>query len=201
MSVNVKKLEREIKMVKYILKCCIFVFLFSFGQSFYNLALANSSSCVVHNNQVMSIRIGDPVDKLYEKFQCGYKLNDKIMYSSTRVIEIAKNNKHLFNFYVDQNGQIFLIDIFYCSTRENIGPGSTLDEALKVYGEGSIEPSDIGYFLTFENLKNILFLLNNELIPKELRDIPDDIFTEEAEKKILMIRNIKISAIRIISEE
>jgi hypothetical protein len=49
----------------------------------------------------------------------------------------------------------------------------------------------------FERSKKLSFLLDNSAIPKRLRNIPDDVFTEDQEKEILRLKHVRIKVIKI----
>lgn len=159
---------------------------------------ASSERCIIDDGGIHSIRIGDSVPKIFSVFESQYDIRDIKKPDYVRQISVLDKGKVIFEFSIDSGGKIFLIDIYgHCVTKENIGRGSTLFDAISTYGQGSLDPTDRGYYVFFEKLKGVLFLLNDDDIPKELRNIPDDALTLEEEKRILSIGKIRILAIQI----
>jgi hypothetical protein len=96
------------------------------------------------------------------------------------------------------SGRVFLIDSTErCATVEGIGPGVTLGRAQQIYGAGKTDPTDSGYFVWFPPRGQIEFLLDQRDIPKELRDIPDDVFSADNERAILGLSQARVSAVRV----
>lgn len=163
----------------------------------YNLPVASELN-IIRDRTIESIRIGDPSKNIFTFLKSKYEIKDIKNPRSARSILLISHGEKIIEFWIDSHDRIFLINIFaHYVTPENIGVGSTLTDAVKTYGEATIEPSDPGYFVMLEKLKNIKFLLNNNDLPKNLRNIPDDVFTSEQEKRILAIGKIRISAIQI----
>jgi hypothetical protein len=203
MNVYVKISEKENRVIaKHKLLCSLHIHILTSVLLLVSCAYASSDNCLFLDGKPLTVKIGDPVEKILGTFSYPYSINDVRKAKSVRQVHILEKDKTVVLFSIDSKGNVFLIDIYeQCSTKESIGPGSTLDDALKAYGLGMIEPSDMGYYVTFSNLKGIAFLLNDEDIPKELRGIPDDVLTSVEEKKILGMRHIRIVAIQIFATE
>jgi hypothetical protein len=104
---------------------------------------------------------------------------------------------------LDSGGKVFAIDVYDpgCTTDEGIGPGSNLSSTLRAYGEGKIDPTDRGYFVFFDRLQGIEFLIDNRDIPPKLRDIPDDVLQKAQEQELLSLENAKISMVEVVRAE
>jgi hypothetical protein len=163
--------------------------------------LANGISAedgLIKDKAIESVKIGDPGDKIFTTFKSRYQIIDNTKPGATRTIILFSDKQKAATFFVDQHNQIFMIEIYKgYQTQDKIGPGSTISQAIHIYGTGSITPTDVGYLMTFKKLNGIGFLLTNNDIPKEFRNIPDDVFTPEQEEKILSFGNVHISAIQI----
>jgi len=97
-----------------------------------------------------------------------------------------------------KDDKVFLIDVYALfSTDKNIHPGSILSKLLDTYGKGRINPTDAGYYVFFDEMPGIQFLINSKDIPQALQNIPDDVITEKQEKEILNLKKARISAIQI----
>jgi hypothetical protein len=95
----------------------------------------------------------------------------------------------------------FLIEAYdSCKTPEGVGPGMRLGDAQKTYGAGRLAPTDAGYLVSFEAKPGIQFLLDDAMIPGELRSVPDDVFTNEIEQRLMRMSSIGILAVRIHQE-
>jgi hypothetical protein len=163
-------------------------------------ALAQNN--LITNDGIEGIRIGDSANKILPYFQKPYQIIDKKEQHAARTITVLKDNRRILEFSIDDKGGIFFIDIrgVYV-TKDGVGCGSTIEDAIKAYGSPSLSPEDEGYLLYFERLKNISFLLNNKEIPKELRNIPDDVFEKKDQDRILKNKKIHIRAVKITKAE
>lgn len=158
------------------------------------LANANATkNNIISNGEIESIKVGDSVSKIFSVFETKYQIKKEYL-----TVKLLKKGKLIVVFDLDDHEKILLIDIYaHYITEKKIGCGSKLSDLIKTYGQGKIDPADSGYFIWFERQKGIMFLLNNEDIPKELRNIPDDAIKPEDEKKIMSLKNAKISVIRM----
>ena len=158
-----------------------------------------SSDCLINNQKINGVGIGDPAEKIFSTFQSKYKIVDEKRPHSLRKVILYKENRLVIQFEIteDKNKILFISVYDNCVTNENIGIGSMLSDAVKVYGKGSISPADEGYLIDFAGAKGLSFLLDNGDIPKRLRNIPDDDFTKKQEKEIMNLKNVKIKSIKI----
>jgi hypothetical protein len=157
-----------------------------------------SSKRFIDDGRIDSIGIGDQAEKILSAFGNRYLIQDVKAPRSAREIKLLDKGNLVIKFTIDDKGHIILIDVYSSyGTKEGIGVGSTLSDAEKAYGEGRVGPTDVGYWVTFEKLKGIGFLLNDSDIPSELRRIPDDVITKEKERQILGIGRARIVAIQI----
>lgn len=153
---------------------------------------------ISEDGAIESVKIGDSDEKIFSTFKTRYHVSEETDPRQARTITLSRNKKTIATFSIDGEGHIFFIEVrSNYRTVENIGPGSTLSEAIGVYGNGTVSPTDTGYLVTFEKMQNISFLLNNNDIPKDLRNIPDDVFTQDQEKRILDLGKARIIAIQI----
>jgi len=163
---------------------------------FTTQSLANNRT--IRNGGIHGVRVGDPAEKIFSVFKSEYTINDTKGTDSARLITLQLGKKNIAKFTIDTKGKIFLIEVYAdYVTQENIGCGSTLSEAISAYGKGKITPTDEGYIIEFQKKQGISFLLDNNDIPKELRNIPDDVFTPEQGKNIMSIGRIRILATQI----
>jgi hypothetical protein len=159
---------------------------------------ANAYELLIKNGAVNGVGIGDTKEKISTTFSAKYQIVEEKRSGYMPTINLYQNKKKIAMFSIADN-KIVYIDLYdNCITAENIGIGSTLKDALKTYGRGQLASSDQGYLVYFfEKVKKLAFLLDDADIPKELRNIPDDVITEKQEKKIFCLKNVKIKAIKI----
>lgn len=163
---------------------------------FTTRSLANSR--LIRNGAIHGVRVGDPAEKIFSVFKSEYTIKDTKKTDSARLITLQIGKRNIAKFSVDTKEKIFLIEVYSdYVTQENIGCGSALSDAINAYGDGKLTPTDGGYIIEFQKKKGISFLLKNDDIPKELRNIPDDVFTPDQERKIMNIGSIRILAIQI----
>jgi len=163
----------------------------------FALSISNN---IISNDGIESVKTGDSVDKVFSVFKHRYQINDLNNPHIMREITISEKGHRFLSFSIDSEGKIAMIDIYAkYRTRENIGCGSTLSSIIKTYGKGHIDPTDEGYYIFFDNskIKGVQFLLNNNDIPRDLRNIPDDVITNKNETKILSLGKARIVRIRI----
>lgn len=160
-----------------------------------------SNDTISTDGAVESVKIGDSAKKIFSTFEPRYQVGDATKPQCARTVTLSRDKNTIATFSIDGDGRIFLIDIRGAfRTVENIGHGSTLTEAINLYGGGSVAATDQGYLVTFEKMKNISFLLSNDDIPNDLRNISDDVFTPDQEKRILGLGKSRIIAIQISHE-
>jgi hypothetical protein len=158
----------------------------------------SSETTISSDGAIESVRPGDPASKIFATFKSHYRITDETKPGSARTLTLTVGDRPVVCFSIDGDSRIFLIDVSdVYRTMENIGNGSTLAEVRHVYGKGSVTPTDQGYLVSFPKLKHIAFLLRNEDIPSNLRDIPDDVFTPRQERRILSIGNARVVGIQI----
>jgi hypothetical protein len=183
--------------IKKYLFVLIFVFL---SCSPLRDALA-SNETISRDGAVESVKIGDSAKKIFSTFESRFQVSDVTKPQCARTITLSRDRNTIAVFSIDGEGRIFLIEIRgIFRTVENIGHASTLADGMNLYGRGSVTPTDQGYLVTFEKMKGISFLLSNDDIPNELRNIPDDVFTPDQEKRILELGKARIVAIQISHE-
>jgi hypothetical protein len=174
--------------------------IFFYAMLCMGMSPAIASSGLITQCGVNNIKIGDSTDKIYKTLMPKYKLKT-INHQSLKEIDVFKDKKRIMHISITDN-KVFLIDVYALySTEKNIQPGSTLDSVLSAYGEGKVNPTDIGYFVWFKDYPGIQFLIDNNGVPEKLRDIPDDVIKEEQEKQILNLKKAKISAIQVFCHD
>ena len=118
-----------------------------------------------------------------------------------RQLILFQGKTKVLTFSVTDAGEIFLIDVHAkYSTNEGVGPGSRLAHALETYGAGQLEPTEQGYLVSFASLRGVSFLLDGDDIPRRLRAIPDDVFTQNNEKALLSLGDVAIVAVQFYNE-
>lgn len=168
-----------------------------------NSALAQGGECVFDRNGLRGIKVGDPEAKIREVFAAGYKVAEQSSQSAQRRVEVFQfsSNEKLYSFSLSSDGSVVFIDIYApCRNSDGIGIGSRLGDAQKPYGKAKLEPTDTGYFVVFTRIPTVGFMLNNDDIPKKLRNLPDDSITKKIEQTILSMSHARISQIRIYPE-
>jgi hypothetical protein len=131
------------------------------------MAFGSDQNKLITSDGVDGINFGDPAQKIFTLFQKPYQIKDKKKPHSVRTISVYKKNHRIVLFSVDDKDKVLFIDIYGdYRTREGIGCGSTIEDAMRAYGAAKLSPTDEGYLLYFDTLKNITFLLNNNDLPK-----------------------------------
>jgi hypothetical protein len=161
--------------------------------------------CVVETGRVNGVRIGGPIDQALIAFQKGFEvLEEKPKQSlDPHVFRVREKStqKVWITFAVNRKSKITMAYVEGpCATKEGIRVGSTLGQAIRVYGAAQLSPSDLGYYVGFKKIPRVSFLLDNKDVPKKLRGIPDDELKAKEEKKILTYRNAKIVEIKLTTE-
>jgi hypothetical protein len=161
--------------------------------------------CVVETGRVNGVRIGEPIDQVMSTFQKDFEVSEEKPKQSLdpHVFRVSKksNQKRWITFAVNRNKKITMAYVEGpCATKEGVGVGSTLGEAIRMYGSPLISPSDPGYYVGFRKTPRVNFLLDNRDLPKRLRGISDDELKAKEEKEILGYRNARIIEIRLTTE-
>ncbi len=166
--------------------------------------------CEVQSGRVSSIRLGESIDQVFRAYQNDFEIVEVKPRTSTD--PLIPQGPHLFNvveksskrkwigFWVDEEKKILeaYITAGPCATKEGIRVGSTLGQAISAYGRPELSPADVGYFVGFEKLPGIAFLLNDSDIPKRLRGIPDDELAAKQEREIVSYRRARIIEILVM---
>lgn len=164
--------------------------------------LAYGQSCDIDADHIGDIRIGGSKAEVLAQLSSRYTVTEPKQQATVptliaRLHGDSSNSRPLVvvNFV---NDHAFLIDSYEpCVTKEGVGRGTTLERARQVYGQGSIDPTDLGYFVWFGRKKGVMFLLDSEGIPASSRGIPDDVLTPERERQILSLGKVRIVAVRV----
>ena len=166
-------------------------------------AYGNGDTCLFDSKGLASLKIGDPESKVREVFGSGYDTREHPGPMVQRRIEVRRStsSKNLYSIALGSNGEVMFIDILRsCKNADGVGIGTTLGVAKAKYGKAKLEPTDVGYFVIFDRMPRIGFMLANTDLPTKLRDLPDDSMSEKAESAILATSKAKFSQIRIYPE-
>jgi hypothetical protein len=148
--------------------------------------------------QVGDIRIGDSLNKITKQLKSNISIKTINKPGHIKEVILSQGPSTLMRLSVDSKDNVLLINVYAAySTSKNIYPGSTLSEVLAAYGEGKINPTDEGYFVYFDDVPGMQFLIDKNDVPKILRGIPDDVITERQEKQILSLGKARIKLIQI----
>ena len=166
-----------------------------------SLILSNSVWCApleIKGCRIDGVEIGSNVSELYSKMGKKYRLDSIKKTGMIERVVVIDANARIGEFQVTDAGIILQGEITAnFSAPKNITLFSKLGEILRVYGKGKIDPTEAGYYVWFKNLPSISFLINNDDIPKSLRNIPDDAFNNNYERKILRLKNARIKSVRV----
>jgi hypothetical protein len=169
-------------------------------------------TCLVESGRVMNIRLGGSIDQLSRISKKGFEIvENKPERPSTALVQ----RPHLFTlvkrssqqrwvvFAVDQNRKILEANVTGpCATRDGIGVGSTVGQAMKVYGKPDLTASDVGYYIGFPKLPGLIFFLIDSVdIPAHLRGFADDEMDLKLEKEILSHHKARIASVLLRTEE
>ncbi len=158
---------------------------------------ATDNGTIITECSVGDIKIGDNTATIKETLKSRYTIKIVDRPNSSREISVFKNGTVIMKLSL-KDDRVFLIDVYaQFSTSKKIHSGSTLTEVFNAYGKGKINPTDSGYYVYFDGMPGIQFLINNNDVPDKLRNIPDDVISEEQEEGILNLKNAKISSIQI----
>ncbi len=159
--------------------------------------------CVFDPKGLPQIKIGDPEQKIREAFTADYSVAERSTQGAQRRIEVLQlpSRERLYSFSLSNDGRVVFIDIYAaCRNRDGIGLGSRLGDAKKRYGNAKLEPTDTGYFVVFNRMPTVGFMLNNDDLPKKLRGLLDDSIDTKAERAILAASRARFSQVRIYPE-
>jgi hypothetical protein len=163
----------------------------------------NGGECAFDSKGLGQLKIGDPESKVRDIFASGYGITEHSGGIAQRRVEVRKSssNGKLYSFSLSNDDRVMFIDIFgACKNADGIGIGSRLGDARKRYGKAKLEPTDAGYFVIFDRIPTIGFLLENKDLPKKLRNLPDDSTSTKSERSILATSNARFLQIRIYPE-
>jgi len=166
-------------------------------------AYGNGGTCLFDSKGLAGLKIGDPESKVREVFGSGYDTREHSGQMMQRRIEVRRStsNENLYSIALGNSGEVMFIDILRsCKNADGVGIGTTLGAAKAKYGKAKLEPTDVGYFVIFDRMPSIGFMLANTDLPTKLRDLPDDSMSEKAERAILATSKAKFSQIRIYPE-
>ncbi len=157
--------------------------------------------CEVQRGRINDIQACDSIGKVFATgFQKDFEVTE-IYPNYFSAIEKSTKRKW-FDFSVDDHLRITTIDVEGpCLTKEGIGVGSTLADAVKVYGRPNVSPSDVGCYVGFKKLPWVGFLLSNDDLLENPCQIPDDEFTAKHERQVLKYRKARIVAIHLPVED
>lgn len=166
-------------------------------------AYGNGTECAFDAKGLERLKVGDPETKIRELFGSGYKITEHSGGMAQRRLDIGKSSsdESLYSFSLSNSERVIFIDILgACKNADGIGIGSRLGDARAKYGKAKLEPADIGYFVIFDRIPSIGFMLENKDLPKKLRNLPDDSMSAKSERSILATSNAKFSRVRIYPE-
>jgi len=148
--------------------------------------------------------MNDNIEMVFAAFQKDFSISEINRPHTVRYFEVTEKStqRKWFDFSVNEHNKIIIVDITGpCVTKEGIGVGSTLRQAMKAYGRPKLSPSGDGYHVFFKRFPLVGFLLNDADLPAQLRGIPDDVLTKQHEMEILKYRKARIVAIELSTEE
>jgi len=175
------------------------LFMVAFGLAAPSLAFA--AVCELSRNQVAEVRIGMSRKEVLSLLSARYAVADVAPRGATRRVEARprqnRSSHPIVTVEFDQD-RAFLIDSYErCVTREGVGPGLTLSEFQLRYGRGKLDPTDLGYFVSFARQPGVTFLIDNQDVPQSLRGLLDDVITPAQEGQILNLNKATIVAVRV----
>jgi len=161
-------------------------------------------SCVVRDDGVNGIALGQEIDSALAALKKDFVVVERLRKDSLDpiafLVKERSSGKTWFVLTVDRSKIVFLDIQGPCVTKERVGVGSTLGEAIKVYGRPSLSPLGGGYFVGFAAYPRLLFLLRNEDIPEALRGIPDDALSAKQTRTILAQSKARIEEMHLFSD-
>lgn len=183
--------EQPVKTIHYLMTALLL---------FVSAAYGNGNECAFDAKGLASLKIGDPENRIREVFAGGYDVTEHGGGIAQRRVEIRKasSKEKLYSFSLSNRDEVVFIDIFAdCRNADGIGVGTRLGDARKKYGNAKLETSDVGYFVVFDRMPTIGFLLEHRNLPEKLRNLPDDSMSAKSERSILAASATKFSQIRI----
>jgi hypothetical protein len=195
--------------MRYSIRSVRFLYIVAYACLVASQASYSQPMCLVHSGRVNNIRLGDSIETALHAFQGDFDIvetkperpSDPMIPQGPHLFTLVGKSNHQkwITFAIEDNRTIIEVDIRgSCKTKEGIGVGSTLGEAIKVYGRPLLDTSDIGYYVGFKRIPWVFFLLNDEDIPKRLRGIADDELAPKEEKEILSHHKARITEIRLL---
>jgi len=174
-------------------------------------ATESKPACDVQPGRINNIRLGGSIDQVFGAFGDKFEVSeakprqpaDPYVPRGPHTFDVTEKStkEKWITFQVNNNNKIILAYVTGpCTTKEGIGVGSTLGQAISAYGSPGLSPTDLGYYVGFRKIPRVVFLLSNEDVPKKLRGIPDDELAMKDEKKILANRGARIVEIRMMAD-
>jgi hypothetical protein len=164
----------------------------------------NQRHCKADADGIDGIKLGDSAEKVLRRYSNAYEVKDMSRTGAAREIRVTtKDNPHAWSIFTfEPTNSVMMIDsTFDCVTPEGVRVGKSLGDAIRAYGAPLLEPTDTGYFVFFDRPKGLGFLLRNTDISKQLRNIPDDVLSDEQTKRILSHSGARLDAIRVVSTQ
>lgn len=152
----------------------------------------------INECSIDGVEIGSNVSELYSKIGKKFIIKSYKESGTAERIIIFMKNSVIGEFHISDSGKIIqgeIISDFIAP--QNINRRSSLGEIMKAYGRGNIDPTETGYYVWFDKFPSVSFLINNEDIPKNLRNIPDDALTKKQEISILKLKRARIKSVRV----
>lgn len=192
MNASVRKLEEKNDVRTIVL---------ALYQIICTLLLSNYALCSpleINGCRIDGVEIGGDSSSLYYTIGKEFTLKSYKKTGTTELIVVFSDNNAIGEFQITDNNKIIQGEF----TSNFVAPDgidirSKLGDILDAYGKGKIDPTDSGYYVWFDKLPGVSFLINNDDVPKNLRGIPDDIFKNIHEKQILKLRNASIKSVRV----
>ena len=175
--------------------------LFMIACGFAAPSLVYGKACEISRDQVDGVRIGMSRAEVLSLLSARYAVADVAPHGATRRVEARlrqdRSSRPIVIVEFDQD-RAFLIDSYErCVTKDGVGPGLTLGDFQRRYGRGNLDPTDLGYFISFARQPGLTFLIDNQDVPQSLRGLPDDVMTPAQEGQILNLGKATIIAVRV----
>lgn len=163
--------------------------------------IVTATECKISSQGVDGIRLGDTLGEVRDKLSSEFELIELRADRSVKTLQAKRGNKLVLTISFTDKDDAFLIDVYAdCFTKEHIGPGSKLMNAILVYGKPSVTPSDSGYLVYFQGIAGVAFLIDDQSIPGNLHGIPDDVFTVAQEHKIGQSKTARFSSVQVFRQ-
>lgn len=160
--------------------------------------------CKIERNAVASVSVGDSTAEVMGAFaQAEYATKIVSLPGAAREILVQRAGKLMMRVTLDGTGHLSAMKVYdpACKTEKGIGPGSSVASVAKAYGRGNIASTDGGYVVHFEYLAGMMFLIENDDLPPDLKGIPDDVLSEAQERQILSVDQARIAAVEVFESE